>query len=320
MTDPVKLVDLHPFEYEHPFDATALDLLQNTAGLDLLVRQFNKHAVERVARIQYTGSGIRVTQKAYPWLHRVLEQACHTLSLEKVPQLYLAELEGIQGSAIGVEDPIIVLSSAAIERLEEPELLYLMGHEIGHIRSEHILYRQISSFFPYVSNVIGRATLGIGQLFSTPIELALLRWSRMSELTADRVGLLCCQDMESVTKALMKVSGLPPRHYDKLESEGFLEQAREFASFDSDFWDKSVKFLALMGSTHPFSVLRAAELTKWVDSGEYANVVARKTRDRLYKRNTGAFLECRQCKCRLEGEERFCPNCGTRLVAPEPSV
>lgn len=56
MTERKTLTGLHPYEYEHPFDAKALDSLRSTPGLDTIVRQYNKQAVERIITVQYTGS------------------------------------------------------------------------------------------------------------------------------------------------------------------------------------------------------------------------------------------------------------------------
>ncbi len=60
---------------------------------------------------------------------------------------------------------------------------------------------------------------------------------------------------------------------DKLDSQAFLSQAREYER-TGDMRDGVLKLLNLELQTHPFSVLRAAALTKWVDAGGYGAIMA----------------------------------------------
>lgn len=313
MTESKKLGGLHPFEYEHAFDAKALDSLQNTPGLDTIVRQYNKHAVERLMRVQYTGSNIRVTGDNYPKLYRLLDQVCDTINLPARPDLYLEWGYNVNGFTVGVENPIIVLNSGSVDLLSDDELLYLIGHEIGHIKSRHTLYHQMAQALPILADILGEATLGIGKLLSMPLQLALLRWSRMSEFTADRAGLLACQDPATAASVMMKWSGVPIRYYGDIKLKSFLEQARQFEALDYENLNKAFKLLTVMNQTHPWSVMRAAELMRWIDGGEYQRVVDRATSGRLHVREDGDKKSCRNCGYSLSGGEMFCNSCGTKL-------
>jgi Zn-dependent protease with chaperone function len=313
MTGPKTLTELHPYEYEHPFDAKALDSLQSTPGLDMIVRQYNKQAVERVIAVQYTGSNLRITPENYPNIHAMLDRVCTTINLPSRPELYLEWGYHINGFTIGVDHPTIVLTSGAVDLLSDDELLYLVGHEVGHIKSRHTLYHQMAQFLPVLADMVGQATLGIGKLISTPLQLALFRWSRMSEFTADRAGLLACQDPTTAAKVMMKWAGMPIRHYDDMKLDAFLGQVRRFEELDYEKLNKAIKFLSIMNSTHPWTVMRAAELLRWVDSGEYQQVVDRATEDRLYVREEGGVKFCRNCGYRLDGTPKFCNSCGKPL-------
>ncbi len=313
MSTAVAIPDLHPLEYEHPFDAKALDSLQNTPGLGLLVRQFNKHMVERQINIQYTGSNIRVTSKNYPEIYRLFDRACDIINLPARPEFYLEWNYAINGFTIGVDHPIIVLHSGAIDLLSEDELMYLIGHELGHIKSRHTLYHAIGEAFPILADIVGQATLGASKLISTPVRLALLRWIRMSEFTADRAGMLTCQNLEVAAGVMMKSAGMPVNYYPGMNLDSFLDQAREFDQLDYDKLNKIMKYMLIMGSTHPWTVMRAAELLKWIEGGEYQQVLDRKTRDRIRIKFEGDQKSCRQCNYRLEGDPKFCPSCGAGL-------
>jgi Zn-dependent protease with chaperone function len=101
----------------------------------------------------------------------------------------------INAFTVGSENPIVVLNTKTVECLTEAELRFILGHEVGHIKSQHSLYHWIARFIlPYIGDTLGKATFGIGKIFTAPLQLALLSWSRKSELTADRAGLLACQN------------------------------------------------------------------------------------------------------------------------------
>jgi Zn-dependent protease with chaperone function len=313
MPEPMSLNGLNPLEYEHPFDAKALDALQKTPGLDLLVRQWNKLAIERYCTILYTGSNLKVTKDGFPKIHRLLDKVCEVLNLAQRPALYLEWGYHINGFTIGVENPIIVLTSGAIDLLDEGELLYLIGHEVGHIKSRHTLYHQMGSFLPVLADKFGRATLGLGELLSAPLQLALLWWQRMSELTADRAGLLASQDIDLATRVMMKWSGMPLKYYGEMQFETFVQQAKEFEALDYNVLNRAVKYLTKMESTHPWTVMRAAELLRWIEGGDFHRILKRQTTDRVFKKYEGNLVFCRKCGLRLDGPERFCPTCGSQL-------
>ena len=268
MTAAVPIADLHPLEYEHPFDTKALDSLQKTPGLHLLVRQFNKHLVERQINIRYTGSNIRVTASSYPEIYRLFDRACEIINLPARPDLYLEWGYHVGGFTIGVDHPIIVLKSGAIDLLSEDELMFVIGHEMGHIKSRHTLYHQIAAYLPFLADKVGQFTLGIGGYVTQPVILALLHWKRMSEFTAGRAGILTCQDLEVAAGVMMKLAGMPVNYYPGMKFDSFLDQAHEFERLDYDKLNKLSKYIQKIDSTHPWTVMRAAELLKWVEGGE----------------------------------------------------
>lgn len=304
-----KLLLLNPNEYEHNLDKQALNALEGTPGLEKVVRKINKHAVERANRLAYTGSHIKVTPENFPDIYELLEEACANIYLKDLPDLYIAWDYTVNAYAVGSEKPIIILNSGAIDLLSREELLYIIGHETGHIKSGHMLYHDMARILPFLGEIIGSATLGIGSLVSTGLELALLYWYRMSELTADRAGLLACQDKEAVFSALMKMGGVPKSFYDKMKTEDFVKQAKDFKGFDYDALDKVAKVVLISIQTHPWTVMRASELIKWVDSGTYSEIIERHGKENL----EDLEITCSKCGHKLKGNETFCGVCGQKV-------
>jgi len=303
-----KLELLHPSEYEHPLDRKALQALEGTPGLESLTRKLFKHGVERDLRLQYTGSYIKVNERSFSEVYDILVDVCNTLHVKKIPDLYISWDYSINGFTAGSENPIIGLTSGAIDLLTDNELRYVLGHEVGHIKSGHMLYQTMAEVIPIIGDILGTATLGIGGIIGTGLQLALLYWWRMSEFTADRAGLLACQDENSVINALIKMAGAPKKFFDRIERDAFLEQAREFRDYDYDSLDKVGKALLVMDNTHPWTVMRASEILEWIESGAYSEIMERHTSEKLE-----TAFNCPKCGTTLNGDENFCGMCGSKL-------
>jgi hypothetical protein len=69
----------------------------------------------------------------------------------------------------------------------------------------------------------------------------------------------------------MKLAG--GRHLAELSSDEFHRQAREYDAVP-DMRDSLLKLLQMQGTTHPFAVVRFADLDRWAEEGEYRDILA----------------------------------------------
>ncbi len=168
---------------------------------------------------------------------------------------------------------MVIINVDGMGELTYDELLFAFGHELGHIKSKHLLYHQTAMILPGLGRVIANSTLGLGGLASQGIELALYQWVIMAKFTSDRAGLLACQDIDVANTALIKLAGLSTQHINSTVIEEFIAGARDFGSYDLDHLDKLTKMLRFMEPMHPWTTMRASELLKWVDSGEYEALI-----------------------------------------------
>jgi Zn-dependent protease with chaperone function len=317
----IKLEGLNPREYEHPLDRKALDALEKTPGLDLLVRKFYELGIEKFLRLEFIGSNLKVTPGSLPDIYEILDEACEILNLKTIPELYIRpddyfrKLEvttnNLQGLTLGVEKPLVVISSACIESFSRSELLFIIGCEVGRLKSQHVLYENIAWLFPLISNAMASIP-GLGQITSTftiGVYLALIHWLRMADYTADRAGLLACQDVNSAMTAMAKIAGLPPKYFDSFNVDDFQTQAREFEGFADTAYNKILKVLSLSLRDQAFTIARTHELLKWIDSGNYQAVRERKTKIQLAALPTF----CRHCGAKHEASHTFCASCGEKV-------
>lgn len=304
------LVNLRTREYEHPFDKAALDRLEHTRGLDIFTQKVLDMGLERMLRIKHTGDNVRLTKGNAPQLHAILREACDLLSLSRIPELYINLDDKINSLTSGEAQTQIIISSGCIDLLNEDELLFMLGREVGHIKSGHVFYQMMADSLQAISQFLSEATLGISNLISMPLRAALLHWYRMAEFTADRAGLLACQDIDVAAHTFIKMAGLPISFHGKVSVEDLRTQAAEFDNIEETNFDKLIRFAASYESRQPFTIIRASQLFQWYDEGEYDQVVEKEDRP---ESPTGFDCLNRNCPFPFEPDELFCRECGQKI-------
>jgi Zn-dependent protease with chaperone function len=270
-----KFADLSKHDYVHPADSKALAALRAIPGIDTALKKLLAVTGESAIRVSFMASAVKVTPKQCPDLHAKLQIACTTLGVD-MPELYVQQNPIVNAFTGGVEKPIIVLHSALIERLTDEETLAVIAHEVGHIHAEHVLYLTAARLLEALANLsISRLIPGseiVKFLISAGIGGALLAWARRAELSCDRAAMLVCQDEHVIGRTMMKLCG--GTFASKVDYDLFLEQAKEFQkNYDEKALDRFWADLINAGLSHPFPVWRVAEILKWVEDGEYAEVM-----------------------------------------------
>jgi Zn-dependent protease with chaperone function len=243
--------------------------LRKLKGFDTVVKLLSSLINERAVRLLYLGSAIRVDERQFPELHRALNDAASILDAPVVPELYVQADPSFNAMTIGLDRPIIVINSGMVDLFDEDELRWILAHELGHALSGHAVYRTILLRLMNMSGVFYAVPLGgIGLRM---IIAGLMEWRRKSELSADRAGLLATQDPATAFRVHMKLAS--GGHADHLDHTSFFAQGAEYAGA-TDVRDSVLKLLLIERRSHPFAVSRAAELRRWVDSGEYTAILA----------------------------------------------
>lgn len=280
MTDPehsenqptrtrVKLTDISSRAWEHPADRGALVALRKLRGFDMVVRKLSGLINERTVKFLLVGNTVRVSEKQFPRIHRLYQEVGESLDCPQLPELFVQASPTFNAICIGMDEPRILLNSALIDLLDDEEMRCVLGHELGHALSGHALYRTLLTYLITFGSAL--MPFRIGMIGVRAIQALLMEWARKAELSGDRAGLLAAQDPQAAIRVEMKLAS--GGHLADLDEEAFLEQAREHDATEN-IYDSLLKFMLVEDTTHPFNVVRAWELRKWVDSGEYANILA----------------------------------------------
>ncbi|MBM4318424.1 MAG: hypothetical protein FJ125_00325 [Deltaproteobacteria bacterium] len=261
--------------YQHELDRQTLAALQKLPGLDALIKWLLKELGERSWKLFNMASAVRCGPGQFARFHELFQEAARRLDVQPVPELYVVQSPSPNALTSGVDEPFVVATSAMLEMMSEQELLSVFGHELGHIQANHVLYKTLAQVMSNAAAFIAQATLGIGRLVLYPLQLALLKWDRCSELTADRASLLAVRNPDVVVRTAMKLAGGGHHLYGEMSSRAFIQQSRDLAELEKGHvLNQAISLLQNVGRTHPFPVWRTYHLLDWVDRGEYLDILS----------------------------------------------
>lgn len=303
-------------------DKAALRNLQRMPLLPVLVRKFNEFAVDRIFYAQNSAESVRCGPEQFPTLHAMLREACATLDIPE-PELYVQYSHAYNAYTAGVNRTFIVLHSALVEDFTDEELLFVIGHECGHIKCGHVLYSMMARILLPLLEAIGQATLGLGQLAGMGLVSGFFEWMRQAEFSCDRAGLLVCQDPKVAFTSIMKLGCGSSRFNGEMNVDAFLEQARQHSeSAGAEGLTKALLFLMYNWQLdHPQVVYRAKGLDEWHRSGTYDAILRGEyARDATGGTQVGPRRNCPSCNTSVPANIRFCPQCGTSMDAAKATA
>lgn len=267
------LRDIDPSAWEHPADKAALQALRRIPVFDEVLKTLFGLFGEKPIRLAFQANAVKVSRRQFPEIYDIYLEVCETLDVERPWDLFVSQTPMVNAGAYGMTHPFIVLNSGSLRLLDRDEMMYLLGHEVGHVLSGHVLYRTMTVLLLQLAQM-GFPVVGIA---ARVVLVALLEWQRKSELSADRCGLLAVQHPEATMRSFMKLAGGGTMEETNLNE--FMMQADEYR-LTGDVADTVFKVLNVLGTTHPFHVLRAAEIRDWIEAGEYDRVLRGEYRKR----------------------------------------
>jgi hypothetical protein len=279
MPDRTPLLQIASTAWEHPADRAALNSLRAIPGFDEVVRKVAGFFGERGVRHLFLANAVRVGPRQRPKLDALYSEVLETLDwpggtnpvADRTgrPQLYVTQTPFLNAGAVGFDEPFIIINSGTLGTLDREEQRFILAHELGHIMSGHVTYRTIA----VIILTVGLRNLPVlAGMALLPFQLALLEWYRKAELSSDRAGLLGTQDAAMAMRTFLKMAGGSGGD-DEIDLDEFLTQAAEYES-GGNAWDAVLKVINTAFRDHPFNTVRAAELQRWVASGEYGRILA----------------------------------------------
>lgn len=188
--------------YAYPCENYISVVISNPASKYSLKKFFDSKI--RAELSQIVNDSIEITAKSSPRVSGVIKHCCETLSIDNTPKYYICpKLKGINSMTVGDDEtPVLLISPAAVAKLNNSELSFIIGHELGHIAQKNLICHTIKGALDTMS----KWSDALGPIVAELIEVPLNRWYRCSEYTADRAGLICCGNLQSALNVFEKAS------------------------------------------------------------------------------------------------------------------
>ena len=265
-----RLKGLKVEDYEYPGEKGAFQMVKKIPFLDKVVGEYQNLQLKITGMPEIIGDCYRVTEETFPSVYSVHKKAMDRLDMGMDIPLYIKMAYEYNAYTMGVSEPVIVIHSSMINDLTESELLSVLGHEMGHIKSGHLLYYNMATGFMLLINKIPY----LGSQAVMGLYYALMSWRRMQECTADRAGALASGDVEGGMRVLGRLLGTAEEiPFLNMKMEHLLQQYESFEIANDDLLTKVVCVYQNMNQTHPWTIQRIKELQNWRDSGGFEEVI-----------------------------------------------
>lgn len=223
--------------------------------------QMTKENPESASRKHLLKTSMRLTPTLAPQLYNIGNICKKALGLNVDIEFYVYQDNQFNAACYPPDDKrfYIILTSSILERFSEKELGFVIGHEIGHALFLH--HR-----FPV------NYLLNLGEEYLSPLHaMKLFAWKRNAEISADRIGLLCCGDFDAAGSAFFKLSSgvttasLEFKLNEYISQFSDLEKVISDSEVDPEDWY----------STHPFSPLRIKALEVFYQSETFYSLLGK---------------------------------------------
>jgi Zn-dependent protease with chaperone function len=221
--------------------------------LGLIVLAYSMNSSRQRALLK---EGVLVSPQRTPRL-AALAHDCQARLRPGEVQLIIAPSRQLNAYTFGLSSPeVIVVYSAMLDVMDEDELRFVIGHEMGHVALGHSWLNTLLGGMAGVPVSIGSALL---------LTLAFRSWNRACEYSADRAGLLACAKPQKAISALVKlVAG-------NIGSPAELQQALQMIERQDDSFGS---ILSETLSTHPMIIKRIEQIRAYAASTGYQRLQA----------------------------------------------
>lgn len=218
-------------------DGQAMARLQRISALNAVIRS----ASDKVGRpwIESTFNGIRLGPRQLPDVWKLAVLAARILGLSAMPDVYISGDQQWNTYTFGSDSSaFIVLGTAILNNFQKEELLFVLAREMGHCAAGHALWKTATRFLtggdgmhsgPLSQGILG--AISPTKWVEGAVDIPLMAWSRQSEITADRAGLLAVGDEGLARRVLLAWSIRSARLLKQVNIEEWMKQ--EDASGDT---------------------------------------------------------------------------------------
>ena len=245
------------------------------------LRQYTADVQDYELTIKMMRQGVAVTEKQFAWVKSEVDACAEILHISPPPAVFIVGEGRMKAEAINFKTPFIILPSELVDKSSRKALRFAIGRQMGHIKCDHVFYKALTSkatgSLGFVLGKWGQELLN--SFFGKISDLALVDWILAHEISADRAGLIACQDLPLAQRALLNFKLAISFEGIELDVEDYLEQAKivqekqrhvleelpEPVQKGIGHWQRSER----LQSEHPFILQRIKALQEYAESEAY---------------------------------------------------
>lgn len=209
-------------------------------------------------------NALAVGPNQFPEIYEIAKDCARILGIA-IPNIFINSGMEFNAYTFASDDiePVVVIYNGLRNHMTLNELKFIIGHECGHIQNYHTSYSYVSEVVLNVGvNMASGVNAWLAGLMSFGSTAALSTWSRASEVTADRAGMLCADSIEDCYSAIAKLLyGGTIGQQDNISYEAILEQLDETMG-------SIAKYDELL-SSHPSGARRLKALQEFAECEMY---------------------------------------------------
>jgi hypothetical protein len=183
----------------------------------------NRRQADRGIREKLIKHGIRLSERISPRIYRLFGEVGARFGVDSRAEVFCLPAADVNAFAtIDIRESgtfaLIGVTSSALERLDDGELRFILGHELGHIQFGNNRLDGLLSTSQDNPDITVLPALG---------ESLFLRWRKKAEISSDRAGVIASGDFRSSATALLKATfGLSEKNLN-LDVEALVSQVDE---------------------------------------------------------------------------------------------
>lgn len=239
------------------------ELYQQIQGkvLEKILREAKVEKTENYFKNILQGHSFKVSEKLAPRLFNSFKEVMDKLEFTEPTEFYITNNPELNAFAVSrlEEDQshIININSGLIDKVDDDELKFIVGHEIGHLISNNANIAQLLNF------VFADQT-------ETPLMMQhkIAVWDKLSELTADRFGFIACGNLDKVLSCFFKMaSGLSVERLN-FDPKAFSIENEEILNYFKETGSGNLL-------SHPINPIRIKAVELFETSRLYKNLISK---------------------------------------------
>ncbi len=265
----------------------------------------NKEELENFTTAMLANA-VKLNKVIAPRLYNICAEIKKLFGFKEKIDFYLfssSEVNAFSINGFGIVPHFICFTSSLLQQLTDPELRFVIGHEIGHLIYKHSQLDVVNKILANRENEEIPAALAIH----------FLRWQRFAEISSDRIGYLASPDIKVIGSVFIKFAAGLSEEYLQYNINEYLKQLDKIKKIATgDFY-----------STHPNNLVRIQCLLHFTESALLPAKITKKITEKALEKKTMELMNLLEVHPKKEKEKKiveFFSSVGTYLAYSESSL